>query len=397
MLYNQALEKIIQNKKIKSEGGYLGIPYPYKRLNEFLCGIDKGQAIGILGPTGTGKSKFTRYTFLYSIYRFYKETGYKCRILFFCLEDSKDYVYSFVLCNYLKEVHGINISEKELNSRTRELPDFILDKIKEAKLYFEEFENIVSFIDGVTEPEKLYEICKGVAIELGGEPEPYYIELNGKQVKQWKYESDTHVIAIFDNMSNIDMDDDSSNEQQAILKFVKEYMRLKLCNFFKWSCVMVMQMDFESERQSFTRGGESIIAKLEPSLASIGDSKRSSRSFHLIFSLFNPSRHELIHYPQPNKHDPDNVYRIDILGDRFRSLRVIKSNNSATGMRVGLMFDALGEKFEELPQPKTPEIDTIYKSINSNYSKLSETIPTFEKPKEINGFKQIDDTDELPF
>lgn len=360
-LFEKTLERVEVNKYNLQKGIFNGIPYGYPRLNEYITSIDKGQAIGVLGATGIGKSKFTRKTFLYDVYKFYKETGYKCRVLFFCLEDSKEKTMQFVMCHYLKEVHDITITIKELNSKGRELPNFVLEALKKGKEYFKEFETIVSFIDGVTEPTEIYKICEGIAKKLG-KTESYIENIEGEEIKQKRYVSDTHVIAIFDNMSNIDMGDEDGDEQKAILRFVRTYMRLRLVNFCQWTCIMVMQLDFESERQSFGKDGHTNVAKLEPSLASIGDSKRASRSFHLIFSLFSPARYDIISYPQPTKANPDNYYRIDILGNRFRSLRIIKSNETDVGMRVGLLFNGITEEFEELPIPKDKEaLDTIYK------------------------------------
>lgn len=391
-LFKKALNKIKDDKRRKATGEHLCVPYPYPRMDEILGGIDKGQAIGILGATGTGKSKWARYTFLYSAYKFYKQTGYKMRILWFCMEDQKEQTFDFVLCNYLKEYKNIIVTHKELHSRKSELPQFVVDAIEEATEYFSEFGDIVTFIDGITEPSKIYEICRTIALNLG-EVKEWSEKIDGKEVKQYSYSSDTHVIAVFDNMSNIDTEDGTSNEQKAILLFVKDYMRLKLCNFFRWTCVMVMQLDFESERQAFSRSGETILAKIEPSLASIGDSKRSSRSFHLIFSLFEPSRYELIHYPIPSKHDPENCYRIDILGNKFRALRIIKTNGTDTGKRIGLLFDAIGETFQELPQPKTEELKSIYQDLTKN------SLNKFVNQKQSSIFvpEQNNEVEEDPF
>jgi len=306
---------------------------------------------------------------------------------FFCLEDSKERVIQFVICHWLKEQHNITITVKELNSRGREMPDFVKQKLDEADAYFEDFEKIVKFIDSDTEPTKLYKICERIAISLG-KIVSYEEDVNGQMIKQSRFESDTHVIAVFDNMSNIDMDDEDGNEQQAILKFCKQYMRLRLCNFFQWTCVMVMQLDFESERASFSKAGEINIAKLEPSLASIGDSKRASRAFHLIFSLFSPHRHDIVSYPQPTKNNADNFYRIDILGNRFRSLRIIKANDTDVGMRVGLLFDGVGEVFTELPPPTDKAaLDKIYKQFGAKEKLKSQTeVVSFNTP-----------VDDLPF
>ena len=392
MIFERVLETIKNNKDLAEKGKYMGVPYPYSRLKEYVSSIDRGESIGILGPTGSGKSKWTRYTFLYQPYKFHVETGYKLKIIYFCMEDNKEKVFLNIICNYLYEKHNIVISIKELTSKDRILPDFILEKIEEAKDYFRDFEKVVTVIDGESEPDRIYEICQGIAGKLGYE-ETYTEKIEGEEIEQERYISDTHVIAIFDNLSNVDGDDEVG-EQAAKLKFAKDYVRNKLCNFYRWTCLTVLQLDFESEKQNFTRSGESILGKIEPGLHSIGDSKRSARTFHLVFSLFAPARYDLIHYPQPNKHNPDNVYRIDILGNRFRALRIIKSNDSDVGLRVGLMFDALGENFKELPLPKTPEIEKIYKSLTTNSQK------NFEKPKESLNFAdnyKIEPDEDLPF
>jgi replicative DNA helicase len=76
-LYKKVLEKLIKNKELKNKGEYLGIPYPFQRLNEYVGTIDKSQVIGILGGTGVAKSKFCRNVFIYHCYNFYKQTGYR--------------------------------------------------------------------------------------------------------------------------------------------------------------------------------------------------------------------------------------------------------------------------------------------------------------------------------
>ena len=233
--------------------------------------------------------------------------------------------------------------------------------------------------------------CKEFARKWG-RVEPYVMTIDGVEVKQLRYISDIHVIAVFDNMSNIEMDEEHGSEQEAILDFCKNSMRLHLCGFCNWSCIMIMQLDFESERQSFTKGGETIVNKLEPSLASIGDSKRASRSFHLIFSLFAPARFELQKYPVVPAGCLD-YYDIGLLGNTFRSLRVIKSNDSDVGMRVPLYFNGVSEVYEELPPSNTDEIRKFYDDF-----KKKRNIPTLPKTQETIIFNFNDnDEEEIPF
>jgi|GEM_PF-3176551 len=389
MLFDRVLETIEKNKQIKESGGYLGIPYRFPRLSEHIPIIDRGQSIGFLGGTGIGKSRITRYLFLYSPYRFYKETGYKIKILYFPLEDNKEKVYRNCICHYLFEEHNILISPEELSSKKRVLPDFVLEKVREARDYFEEFEDVVEFVDGLSTPREIFNFCQRHALKVGTIHEKQRVNRQGITITEKNYTSDTHTIVLLDNMSNLDVDpdDDIDTERQAMIKLAKNYVREKLCNFFNFTVIQVLQLAFDKEKQQFTHSGMTILSKLEPSLDGIGEAKVISRSMHLVFGVFDPSKFELLHYPIPSKADPNNCYRIDILGDKFRALKVLKNNDGAVGLRIGLKFNALAEVIEELPQPKTEELDKIYKSLTGK---------VIEKPIIPLTFEEESD-DEPPF
>ena len=74
----------------------------------------------------------------------------------------------------------------------------------------------------------------------------------------------------------------------------------------------------------------------------------------------------------------EKAYDIDLLGNTFRPVRILKNNDGDMGMRVGVMMDAIGETFEELPQPDSPEMKAIYNKIKDSepgkYIKSKDTI-----------------------
>jgi hypothetical protein len=383
-LYQTVLEEIKRNRHLKEEGKFVGIPYPFKRLSEFIPVIEKGHSIGVLAPTGSGKSRFARYVFIYHVYKFYKETGYKVKIVYFPLEDSAHKVFLNIICHYLYEQHGIYITLQELTSKgDRSLPAFVEEKLDEAYKYFEDFEDIVYVIDGMNKPDDIAEFGKKLSRKLGT-MERFDKFVEGEKVEQYRYISDTHVVMIVDNMSNID----GEEEQKEILRFARDIVRKVFCNIYNWTVVQVLQLDFASERQQYTKEGNTIVPKLEPTLAGIGDSKRVARSMHIIFSLFNPSRYDIMRYPIPPKTEGQNYYDIEILGNRYRSLRVLKSNDTDTGMRIGLLFDAVGENFTELPPYGTDELMQIYNKIKGK--------PNFIRAKNQIVFKE-DEYETAPF
>jgi ABC-type multidrug transport system fused ATPase/permease subunit len=90
MIFERVKNSILRNKEIKEAGGYIGLPCPFPRLSQYIPVIERGQSIGLLGSTGSGKSRLARYMFLYHPYKFYKDTGYPIRIFLLALEDNKE-------------------------------------------------------------------------------------------------------------------------------------------------------------------------------------------------------------------------------------------------------------------------------------------------------------------
>lgn len=373
MIYNKILNDLKKNKAIREGGKHLGIPVPFSRLSEQVPLIERGQSIGLLGASGIGKSPLARFLFLYTPYKFYKDTGYKIKIFFFCLEDNVEKVYHHCICNYLYLEHNIICTPKDLTSKTAALPQFVVDKIEEAQEYFKEFEDIVEFVWDVHKPKDIYGLLRDYAQKTGKLTKTKKLNKEGVEITQYHYHSDVHTIVIFDNMSNLDIDeeDDAESERKAMIRLARSYTRAKLVNVLNFTVVQVMQLDFQSERQQFTSSGMTVLSKIEPSLAGIGDAKTIARSMHLIIGLFDPSRYELMHYPIPSSKDPENCYRLDILGKNFRAIKVLKNNDGPCGGRIGLMFNYSAETFEELPKPKTPELKRLYESMSGSYKKIN--------------------------
>ncbi len=389
-LYKIVTESIIRNKENKERGHFNGIPFPFPKLAKFIPVIDKGMSLGLLGSTGSGKSKLSRFLGLYHPYFFAKKNNYKIKILIFALEDDVIKVYKNIICHYLFELYQIKISIVELDSKgDRCLPDFVLEKIKEAEEFFKEFERDVVLINGVSEPKEMFALLEKHARSVG-KVVPYTVEINGEQRRQLRYESDYHTVVIIDNFANIDRDANHGTDREAIVELAKKYIRERCCNFYNFSVIQVLQNDFQSERPAFTTTGKTIATKLEPSLASIGEAKTVSRSQHLVLSLFNPHSFELIRYPMLSEQNAEKAYDIGILGNRFRSLKVLKFNDGEVGIRSGIMFDAFSETWEELPSPDSDEMKTIYNKIKGVAMGAKPTSLTRIK------FREEDDVD-LPF
>jgi hypothetical protein len=358
--FHSVLERIRKNKKIKESGGYVGIPLPFPRLRSYLAAIEKGHSIGVLGPTGSGKSRFVRYLFIYYVYEFAKKTGYNVRVFYFPLEDNKEKVYTNIICHWLWKEKRIRLSVQDIDSkRDKPLSDEVLSAIEEAEAFFIDFDKHITIIDHLTEPLDIFQELRTHAEKNGTIQYMITKDTEGKDRKiPVKYipKDDLHTIALVDNLSNFDSET-SQDERQKMIRFARTYSRKWLCNFFRFTVVQVMQMSFDKERPQFTAAGTTIVSKLEPSLDGIGEAKVIARSMHIILGLFDPSRHDILSYPNGKGYD------IHKLGNKFRAVKVLKCNDSEPGLRIGVYIDAVPEVFEELPLPDDPAMERIYRTL----------------------------------
>jgi hypothetical protein len=342
-LFERTLAKIEHNAAVKQSGKFNGIPYPYPRLAQFVPSIDREQVIGVTSFTGAAKSKFSRYTFVMHPYEFSLHNDYKFEMDYYALEDSAEKVYKYLICHYLNMKHKLKVSLFDLDSKFSALSSDILKRIKEAENYMQDFSNKVRIKDSITNPYGIYKDVLARAKELGEiqtEDKDYG---NGQVVKQivgYKPKDDTHWLMLCDNLNNIDKEKHHHDKKEAMDNFVSKDCRLIYSKIFKMTCIIIHQQALEAERQQFTASGGSIIDKIKPSLANLGGTKEVVRSYHLVFSLFNPHKFKIPDY---------KGYNIQRIGNNFRELEVLKNNDGFDNVQVPLYFDGAAEYFRELP------------------------------------------------
>lgn len=341
-LFQKTYEQISRNAAIKKSGKFNGIPYPYERFREYIPSIDKGQVIGITSYSGAAKSKFLRYNFVTYPYEFSLVNDYKILVDYYALEDSAERVFKFILCNYLSTKCKTKITIYDLESRYRELSSNVLKMIKDAEKYLADFSNVVRIKDSFTTP---YEIKKDVmqtAASLGT-IKAVDFTIDGKPAKKivgFTPKDDTHWLILCDNLNNLEKGPHFKDNKEAMDHFVQKDCRLLYSKYLQATCVVIHQQALEAERQQFTNTGGSIIEKIKPSLANLGGTKEVVRSYHLMFSIFDPQRFKIPSY---------RGYDIQTIGNNFRELEILKTNDGSNNFSSALYFDGAGEVFRELP------------------------------------------------
>lgn len=345
-LFQSVFDKIENSAKLKKEGKFTGIPYPYERMSRHLPSIDREQVIGITSFSGAAKSKFTRYTYVLYPYHFSITNNYPLLIDFYALEDSAEKIFKNIICHYLYMKKGHRIDLFDLDSKFRELPSDIRKLVKEGEIYLQDFCNKVRIKDSITNPYGIYKDVLKTAGELGEIKYEEAVYADGRKVNKivgFTPKDDTHWIGICDNLNNLDKEAHHVSKKEAMDNFVSKDCRLLYSKIFKMTWTIVHQQALDAERQQYTNTGGSIIEKLKPTQATLGETKEVVRAYHLLLSIFNPHKFKIKSY---------KGYDIEKLGNNFREIEVLKYNDGASDyISVPLYFDGASEYFSELPNP----------------------------------------------
>ena len=290
-ILGELIEDFKNNKQNKKENKKNSISYPFKKLEDELCGIQKGQMIGFTGASGVGKSRVGRYMFVYNSIRFAMENNYKLKIIYFLLEDNPKRIGSFFVSNYLFNNYKSRVSSHILfSSGKNELNDNILDRIKENEKEIDKIFSYVDFVRDYTTPDEINNYLHKVSLQYGTYSSvKEYVDGVEKEKQVYTPKDDTHILVIVDNLSNVMQDKCDIREYDAVTRLCREVLRKKYADLCKFTIVNIIQQALAVEAQQFTNGGQLVIPKLIPSMSTIGDNKiivRMGSSFFIQILAF---------------------------------------------------------------------------------------------------------------
>lgn len=370
----------IQGNKANHDGGYFNcIPFMnMNRLEKFLPGIEQDTYYLLTASSGVGKSKLARYLFIHNPYMFIKnnpDSGIKLTIKYFSLEESKKKIILSEISKYLFTKYNLVVSVKQLQSRGRynTISADVLEKVKEAEEYVNEFLDTVDIIDSIRNPTGIYKYMRDYALSIG----TYYNSSNialtpqeidnikhgiGEDYKKIAYYKKHHpkhyVIVLVDHLSLLQTESDEGlrlTQWQTMAKYSNNYC-LAMRDKFGFIPVNVQQQASDKEAVEYNYKGHTIEEKLEPSLDGLGNNKETQRDANVVLGLFAPNRYGI------NLH---NNYDLSILRDRYRSLSILKDRDGVANKKVPLFFNGAVDFFKEMPRvDDTEAIRRVHQYIN---------------------------------
>lgn len=368
LIFTRVLEEIKENKARRERGEIVNIPFPFPKFSAHVPGIQKGRYIGVTANQKVGKTKLADYIFLYSTFKFWQKNRdkIKLKIFYFTLEMSKEEKVKEAISHFLyTETKGrIRKSPDKINSQ---FGDYILDgttlkEIESLRILFEEFEEIVEFVDNIKNPFGIYKHVRSYA-EANGK----YVyktvktrdeEGNEESIKVEDYYIPDHpneyVIIITDHVSLLQNENGGNDPKATMDKFSKDYC-LKMRDRWKYIPVNVQQQAQAQEGVENKKAG-----KLQPSVDGLGESKIIGRDYDILIGLFSPFRHRIENY---NGYNIFNPMTGEGLQEMYRELSVI-ANRRGQMVSTDLYFDGSVNYFKELPSPGSRDLQELYKKLN---------------------------------
>jgi hypothetical protein len=342
-------------------GGYNSIPFGFKRMQQYVPGVQKPNYVILTANSGIGKTKAAKNMFVFRPYEFLqrvKNSGIKLSVLYFLLEEPDESWMQSYICYKLYKETGRRISIKELRSQlkpedpTAVIDQDVLDRVNAMAPDLKEFEKTVHLIRGVDKPYSIFKYCtdfmEGHDIgdwEMGPQriwspTEKKMITKIGKDRFQLVHPNH-YVLIVIDHIGLVHPEK-GQTLWDAIHILSSRYM-VNLRNIYGASILVLQQQAGEKEKQQYTYKGTSIESKLEPSLDGLGDCKVTHRDADEVFGLFAPDRYEISEH---------RGYDISLLRDNYRSFSFLKSRDGEANLRQGLYFDGAVNYLAELPPYK---------------------------------------------
>jgi hypothetical protein len=359
-IFDKATETVKVYRDDKNNGRINAIPPPFPSLADHFPGWERAKQTTISAGTGIGKTKLAKFFIITSIAKYIHENpDLDVTIRWYALEETEqEFALSFI-STILAVKYGIILSVPQLLS----IGKYTLSKVEEeavedATIFLNEFLKHVHVIDWITNP---YGIWKDVREFTEKRGKFYYekVDKNNKVIsceeitdptKGWNKFVPTRekefVFIVTDHISLLQPEKDHHGSLFAAMgEFSKKYCLKFMVKRLGYHVINIQQQTADSDKQQFDFKGQSIEAKLLPTLDGLANNKECARDCHLVMAIFAPTRYGL------EKFDGYNINpNTGGLGDKYRCLLFLKDRNyGLANARVHMFFNGALNYLEELP------------------------------------------------
>jgi len=346
------LEEVNNGLEGKNEGIRGGLP----RLDQFVCNIQKARYEVVGAMQKTGKTAFIDYRYVISPYM---ENKYRpINWIYFSYEIDRLAKMAKFCAYFMRIKHGIQCSANYILSRGENkldpkhlslVEDIYKNELSDLFGVYDQYGRCtrrgrIDFIEEKDNPTGIYKYLMRYA-EQNGQfiYEPYMVmDDNGRKVEKQRiigYKENNpnlYTIIILDHVGL--MRKENGYDKKANIDKMSEYF-VFFRNICRFTPIVVSQFNRglgKIDRLKFS--GED----LQPTMEDFKDTGNMGEDASLVLGLFNPTL-----FPHLESH---LGYDLTKLGKRYRSLHILASRDTETGVNLSMAMDGETGFFEELPK-----------------------------------------------
>lgn len=323
MITESLMQAIDRGREGKEQGYSIGLP----KLEQIVDGVCKGVYTLIAGESGTGKSSFMLYSYLYCSLKEHLDDG-KLRISLFSLEMNSDKILAKLLSTYIFETYNIRLSVKELLSVKKGyiLSDENYQIVKECIPWMKKVEKILTIYDKSATANFIY---SSILKEL--EARGHFEETDKRKIY---YPDDPEVVhlVVVDHIARVFCSPGNTLKQEMDLTSKYLYSLKNRCGI---SPIVIQQMN--RNIQNIERRKEGLVVPLTSDLKETNSTVEDSE---IILAIFDPDKAKL---------KTHRGYNIQDFNKKFRSVFVLKSRYGDSDVEDAIYYDGTCNKWVELP------------------------------------------------
>lgn len=350
MIVESLKDAIDRGREKRVQGYSIGLP----KLEQVIDGVCKGVYTLIFAESGTGKSSYMLYSYIYRPIMEHLEDN-KFKISLFSLEMNAEMVFAKLLSTYLFETYDKRLTLKQILSSQR---GYILDDdsysyVLKGLKWLEKVEKIFTVYDKASSANGIYSALLK-ELELRGR-----FEETDKRKIYIPDDPDLIHVVIIDHLARVFPTNGNTLKQEMDLTSKYLYSLKNRCGI---SPVVIQQSN--RNIQNMDRRKEGLIIPLSSDLK---DTNSSFEDSEICLAIFSPNRAKL---------STHKGYDIKQLGDKFRSIFVLKSRYGESDVEDFVYYDGRYNIWKELPR-----------SSDINYYEILENPRWFESNKDIQLIK----------
>jgi DnaB-like helicase C terminal domain len=315
-------ERILRGR----QGKNIGLPTGLEKTDNITYGIQKQYVYTIFADSGSGKSSYTLYSF---VYKPITQSKYDVNILYFSFEMSEQVLLAKLLTMYIYETYKKVVRYDEVLSLNEIVDDEKFKLICDSKSWLETIEKKLTIIDTPITPAQM-DKCLREWNEMYGR----FISMSSHNEQYIKKDQEAYNLVIIDHVK---LAKDNGKGTKATIDdeaALAIYYRNKCDNIF----VMVQQANRNFKNMERRTSGYQLLE-----MNDMSDSSGPAQASEVVIGLFNPFREKLMKL---------EGYNFKAMGDRVRILQVLKNRFGQSDKNVVLNFWGEINLFKEAPEPE---------------------------------------------